>query len=94
MTQCGNTRRYTSLTCLPTPKPLLVMKTYTDKIIAVIDRILWASQMASLTSPTYWGRSVHGDETSPWLSAVRANEEALRKEEERRQAERHQLAHA
>ena len=69
------------------------MKRYTNKIIAAIDRILWASQMASLTSPTYWGRSVHGDESSPWISAVRANENALR-EEERRQAEPHQLAHA
>ena len=52
------------------------MKHTINKIIAFTDRVLWASQMASLTSPTYWGRSTHGHESSPWISSVRANESA------------------
>ena len=56
------------------------MKFSISKIIKFIDRALWASQMASLTSPTYWGRSVHGHESSPWISSVRANESAAHDE--------------
>ncbi|NNF56782.1 MAG: hypothetical protein HKN04_00935 [Rhodothermaceae bacterium] len=58
------------------------MKPFTEKLIEIIDRILWASRMASLTSPTYWGRSIHGDETSPWISFIREEEGYTRSEEE------------
>ncbi len=47
------------------------MKINTEKIIDVIDRILWNSRMASLTSPTFWGRCTTCDETSPWITSVR-----------------------
>jgi hypothetical protein len=33
------------------------------KIIAYIDRILWGTRMASLTSPTLWGPHSHVDDT-------------------------------
>ena len=64
------------------------MNTFTEKLIAVIDRILWASRMASLTSPTYWGRSIHGDETSPWISSVRHQDSYTRSEEKPRSEEK------
>ena len=70
------------------------MKNFTDKMIAIIDRILWASRMASLTSPTYWGRSIHGPESSPWISAIRSTNHAVEHENERRDAERRPYAHA
>lgn len=73
---------------------MLDMKNITNKIIAVIDRILWASRMASLTSPTYWGRSIHGDESSPWISAIRSADHSADQERERRGAEHRTYAHA
>lgn len=62
------------------------MQSFTDQLIAVIDRVLWASRMASLTSPTYWGRSIHGAESSPWMSSIRGAERALRPDDVPRQA--------
>lgn len=48
MTRCGNSRRYAPLTALPTIELVVTMK-----IIQYIDRILWATRVASITSPTY-----------------------------------------
>ena len=48
MTQRGNSRRYTPLTGLLTTELVVTMK-----IIQYIDRILWATRVASITSPTY-----------------------------------------
>lgn len=48
MTQRGNSRRYAPLTALPTIELVATMK-----IIQYIDRILWATRVASITSPTY-----------------------------------------
>lgn len=84
------------------------MKPFTERLIASIDRILWASRMASLTSPTFWGRCSHCGETSPWITSARASAdactrcdlehprpaEAHRHAEERPVAHNHRLAHA
>ena len=52
------------------------MKPTIEKLIDFIDYILWHSRMASLTSPTYWGRCTRCDETSPWITSVRNAEDS------------------
>ncbi|MEP0549139.1 MAG: hypothetical protein ABJF88_19565 [Rhodothermales bacterium] len=37
-------------------------------IIRYIDRVLWATRMGSITTPTHWGRCSHCDETLPWVT--------------------------
>lgn len=39
-------------------------------IINFIDRVLWATRMGSITSPTHWGRCSYCDETLPWVTAT------------------------
>lgn len=70
----GNTRRYASLTRLPIQHLLLDMRPFTEQLIEYIDRILWATRMASLTSPTLWGRCERCGETFPWTTSIRQAE--------------------
>jgi hypothetical protein len=46
------------------------------KIIQFIDRVLWGTRIASLTSPTYVGGYMPHDEATP--SAARTQESELR----------------
>lgn len=69
MTQCGNSRRYAPLTGLLTTELVVTMK-----IIQYIDHILWATRVASITSPTYVGGYMPHDEDSHEVASSHAGE--------------------
>lgn len=52
------------------------------KLLKIVERILWATQMDSLTSPASWTRRGHSDDLAPWITSLREDASPQRSRED------------